>query len=186
MADFNESYRLLTQAEFSNKPEKFLHQNPNEEFVTLGGVYQKWHQLAVDWNFVHDVIRLCNRDLKRASVMLYNDKKTYKEVYEFFRKVFWCDIRIDEIHSQIIADNLFLSAVHIGQKNAIKIAQRTVGVVDDGIIGNITIKALNNYNQDLFKVQFDTREVENYMNIIDKNPNLAYAEDGFLSRSRMA
>ncbi len=207
MAQFNKAYSILTQAEFSNRPEKFLHKNKKEKFLTIGGVYERFHPTAISWEFVHSITTLCGYNLetviklikeeeelkkviptdefqksklnsrkteikqrldiqdnylKRASVMLYNDSNTYKQVYLFFKKEFWDRIRLDEILAQNTANEIFISGVHLGTRRAVKLAQETVGALADGILGNITIKCLNNYNESAFDEEFDRTEIKFY------------------------
>lgn len=182
MAQFKKSYKILNDAEFGSNPEKFLHQNPTEDFVTLGGIYEKYHRLKIDWNFVHKILKATG-DMKRASNMLYHDKVIYQQVYEFFYKEYWLGLKLDEVQSQKICDEIFLSAVHIGKKNSIKLAQKLVGAQIDGYIGDITVKCLNNYNENEFDKFFDKIEIENYQNMMEKNEKLAFYKQGFINRA---
>jgi lysozyme family protein len=183
MAQFSKSYKLLTDAEFASNPKKFLHKNKTETHLTLGGIYERYHSLATNWQFVHSILDICEGSLERASVMLYNDDKTYSEVAEFFEKEFWLPMKLDEIQSQKVADEIFLSGVHIGKRNAIKLAQELVGAKTDGFIGNITIKCLNNYDERVFDKMFDKLEIDNYELMIEQNEKLAFYRDGFINRA---
>lgn len=185
MADFKEAHLLLENAEFSSNPKKYLHKNQNENDLTLGGIYSKYHQLDINWHFVKGVLSLCNGDIQRASVMLYADEETRKNVFIFFREKFWYKMKLDEIQSQKIANEIYLSGVHIGITNAIKLAQETVMVKVDGIIGKMTIKALNNFDEDGFCRHFTMLEKKNYDRIIDRKPELEYARAGFIARSEI-
>lgn len=181
MAQFNDSYLILTKAEFSNKPEKFLHKNKSENHLTIGGIYAKYHKDAIDWTFIHEIIAACQFDIERASRMLYHDEVTYKSVYDFFKENFWDSIRLGELHSQNTANEIFLSAVHIGVKRAVELAQKTVGAKVDGLLGDRTIKCLNNYNEKAFDKEFDKTEIAFYkMN----NPDSIYF-DGFVARAEL-
>lgn len=183
MSQFSIAYKLLTQAEFSNKPEKFLHKNSTEKSYTLGGIYRHMNPDALNWSFVDDLLRLCNHDLERASRMLYNDEIIYKEVYDFFKRYYWTNLRLDEIQSQKIANEIFDCAVNIGQKNAIKLAQRLVGALDDGYIGSITVKCLNIYNEETFDLKFDDMQKKYYDDLIANNPELGIYQRGWYNRA---
>lgn len=190
MAKFNESYLILTKAEFDNDPKKFIHQNQGERGLTAGGIYESANPNALDWDFIRDLISLCEREiypdglsaLERASVMAYADEKIKKQVYQYFKKYYWDAALLDEVMSQVQADNIFLSGVHIGVKSAVKLAQKVVQVQQDGVVGKYTLKALNFYDDNMFKIHFDKLEIQNYNNLIQKNPNLAWARNGFLNR----
>lgn len=226
MSQFNEGYLILTKAEFSNKPEKFLHKNKTENFLTIGGIYRKFHKTAIDWAFVDNITRICgydidevsrlqteitelketieldefrnnarnerineleyrldkyNQSLMRASKMLYADTVIYEQVYKFFKAKFWDNIRLSEVHYQNTANEIFLSAVHIGVKRAVKLAQKTVGAKDDGILGDITLRCLNNYTAERFDQDFDKSEIAFYK---DNNPDSKYL-DGFIARATL-
>ena len=183
MANFAPAYLKLSQAEFGNKPEQFLHKNKNEDGYTIGGIYQVANPDAFDWEFIEKVLAVCEFDLKRASVMLYADRQTKEAVFTFFKKEYWDRALLDEVMSQVQADNIFLSGVHIGMRNAVKLAQKVAQTQQDGIIGQYTLKALNNgFDDNYFKMQFDKLELENYDNLIERNPHLSWARQGFINR----
>jgi hypothetical protein len=183
MANYSEAYLKITESEFSNNPEKFLHQNPNEDGLTIGGIYQKSNPDTFDWGFIQDVLEICHFDFERASRMLYADEATKQAVFKHFKTWYWNKCLLDEIQSQVIAENIFLAAVHIGVKNAVKLAQKVVQTQQDGIMGAFTIKALTNFDDNYFKARFDKLEIENYNNLIARNPHLAWARNGFIKRA---
>lgn len=176
---FYKAYKILRELEYSNDPKKFLHKNSNETGYTLGGIYQKANPKAVNWDFISSLVSLCDGDMQRASEMLYADGITRTKVLLYFKKIYWDTARLDEVQSQKICNEIFLSGVHIGVKNAIKLAQKQIGVLEDGIIGSITIKALNNYNEDRFDKEFDNLEIDNYK----KMKVFAKYSNGFVNRA---
>lgn len=176
------SFLILREVEYSNKPELFLHRNENEDLLTIGGVYEKWHK-NLDWTFIRNILNSCGGDIERASILLHSDSKTLLSVFASFKTNFWDMNKLDEVQSQLMCNEIFLSSVHIGSKNAVKLAQRVVGVKDDGIIGNMTLKALNVFNEDLFDIEFDKKELEYYEKTIQRNPELKYAAVGFENRA---
>lgn len=179
LTKFSKAYEKLKALEYNNKPDLFLHQNKNEDFLTLGGCYEKWHQDKLNWDFVHSILRDCDMDMKRASRMLFYDIKTKAEVARFFKIQYWDKMKLDEIQSQKICNEIFLSGVHIGTTKAIKLAQKQIGVLSDGIIGSITIRALNAYNENRFDREFDLLEIDNY----SKMGVFKMYKDGFISRA---
>jgi hypothetical protein len=183
MAIFVKAYLILSEVEFGDDPSKFLHTNKGEKGWTIGGIYELYNKDEIDWEFIRDILRVCNHKVKRASRILYADSETKRSVFDYFRKHYWDKILLDEVQDQSKANNIFLSAVHIGTRNAVKLAQKVAQVKQDGIVGQYTIKALNNYNETIFKSDFDKLEVSNYQNLIERNPNLEWARKGFLSRA---
>lgn len=63
-----------------------------------------------------------------------------------FKKGFWFPIKGDYITNQSIANICVDWAWGSGTRTAIKQVQRLLGVADDGIVGNITLSAINNAN----------------------------------------
>ncbi|MCC8039029.1 MAG: peptidoglycan domain protein [Bacteroidales bacterium] len=61
-----------------------------------------------------------------------------------FRKGFWNPFKGDEIKNQSIANICVDWAWGSGTTTAIKQVQRLLGVVADGVVGNITLGAINN------------------------------------------
>jgi len=186
MSNFDIAFKKLCGLEFSDNPSKFLHKNEGEDGFTLGGVYQKANPIEFSWNFILQVLEVCNNDIERASIMLYNDEKTQKELYDFFKKNYWERCRLDSLYSQSQAENIFFSGVHIGVKNAVKLAQKVVQTEQDGYLGDKTVKAMNFYDDTMFKTSYDRLEIENYNNLIERNPALEWARDGFINRAYFA
>ena len=89
----------------------------------------------------------------------------------FYKKNYWDSINLNYIESQKVCDEMFMFGVNCGIKQAVKLAQRVVGVADDGVIGNQTIQAINNYDESDFDREFDIEEMKYYDSIIQKNPN---------------
>ena len=56
MANYDVAYKILMKREFSNNPDYFVHKNKGEEFITIAGLYRKWHPDAIDWLFIDRII----------------------------------------------------------------------------------------------------------------------------------
>ena len=70
---------------------------------------------------------------------------------------YWDRWKADNIHSQMIA-NILVDWVWCSGKNGIVIPQKLIGVVPDGIVGNITLNAVNKADpKKLFDALFDAR-----------------------------
>lgn len=186
MADFKKSMKLLFEAEFSNQKEKFLHQNKGEEGLTLGGVYEKYNRVNINWEYVRGVLEKHKGDFKKASVELFENEFVMDSVSAVYRRNYWGKMRLDEVNSQKIADEMFLFGVVAHPKNAIKLAQRLVGVVDDGIIGAKTLSALNAYDESKFDLEFDEREKRYFESIVKNKPHLSINLVGWKNRADIA
>lgn len=183
MADFNKSLEIIFDLEFNDNPFKFLHKNELEEYYTIGGIYGKYHQHSINWNFVNSIIQSCGFDLKRASNMLYYDEKTMKSVKEVYHFEYWEALKLEYVISQKMADEIFAMAIHSGKRNAVKLAQDVIGVKIDGFIGSQTIGALNAFDESLFDIKYDVREKEYYDEIVENNIKLDIYLKGFYNRS---
>lgn len=131
--------------------------------------------------------RLSNykKNIKRASRMIYADERTRQNVFQYFKANYWDIMRLSEVHSQKVANEMFLFGVVSGVKTSAKMAQSLVGASPDGIIGGISLKCLNNYNPDMFDRQFDNLEKNHFDLIIERNPSLAINKEGWYNRSEL-
>lgn len=170
MAHFETAQKKIFKAEFNDNPDLFLHHNSGEQGWTLGGIYQKVNP-SLNWDFVSSLVVLCETDIKRASRMLYYDTKTMKAVGDIFKSNYWDILMLDRVISQKIAEEIYLMAVVGGVKTGAKIAQRLIGVNADGIVGNQTLTALNQFNENRFDVEFDEAEIRHFQTIVNRNPS---------------
>lgn len=181
MAEYKEAYKLLIKAEYSNNPSQFLHINKEETGFTLGGIYQRWHKQAIDWDFVQRVYEMNRRDIKEASKDLYWDKGIQKQVYIAFEHRYWVKHKLGQIHSQKVANKLLLAIVNI-DVDAVKYMQEVVDCEDDGIIGKNTIREINDESEFYILNEFDMRMRKHYKDVIAESPELAFNEDGWMAR----
>lgn len=101
-------------------------------------------------------------------------------VLEFYRTHYWDKIRLDEVCNDEVAGFVFDVFVNSG-KSGIKMIQRAVGVADDGIIGNKTIAAINNYNAGIAGLK-KQREAF-YRAIVANSPSQKKFLTGWLNRN---
>lgn len=183
MSNFPQAFLKLVDAEYSENPYEFLHQNEFEDDITLGGIYRLANPLSFDWQFVDKVIHACSGDMERASILLYTDTKTKREVFEFFKEFYWDISRLSEVQDQNMAEEIFLMGVVSHPRTAVKLAQRLIRTEDDGIIGKNTLKALNIYNAQAFDKQYDNLEKKYFDMIIKRNPKLSINRRGWFNRA---
>ena len=67
---------------------------------------------------------------------------------------------------------------------AIRKAQRLVKALPDGIVGSLTIKALNEFNPIIFDMVFDEIEKKYYDDLIEKKPSFAVFKKGWHRRAK--
>ena len=183
MADIKKAMGLLYEVEFSSMPQRFLHKNKTENYLTLGGVSQKANPYNVDWVFIESILRNCGNAITRASTMLYNDDSLRSQIETIFLNKYWSRMKLNEINSQLIANEMFLFGVVAGYKNGAKLAQKLAGVAEDGLIGNISISAINKLDETEFSRKYDELEKSYFQRIINNNEKLAIYEKGWYKRA---
>ena len=185
MANFKESMKLLTFLEYSNQDWKLLHQNKNEDGLTFYGIYEKWNKDWKGWDIVKNQLKI-TPDIKTASRALAKNKELENLAFERIKTKYWDVAKLDFVHSQKIADEIFLFGFNVDMPIAIKKAQNLVGISQDGLVGNMTLKALNNFDVNVFDIEFDKEEIKYYNAIIKDKPYLAPNETGWYARALFA
>lgn len=92
---------------------------------------------------------------------------TKDEAKELYRKAFW----IGSLASNIMHDaafNLYLLSIHSGNKQAVLILQRAIGVKDDGVVGPNTLNAISNVSESLLIEALCYRTLDFYVIISPK------------------
>lgn len=100
---------------------------------------------------------------------------------KIYRELYWDKVRADDIECGAVAYLLADFAVNSGVKTAVKAVQRIVGVEDDGIMGRITLGAVNAAGEGLFHELKEYRKGY-YMKIVDKHPEQRVFLKGWMNR----
>lgn len=181
MANFNEAFQILTRLEFS-KPEDALDRNPTESGWTFMGIYQNAHPGWKGWDKILGALAH-GGDIEKISRALYASENLRAQVRQFYKEAYWDRMRLDEISSQLKANEMFIFGVNVDIKPAVRVAQQLVGVVNDGIVGDQTVAAINRFDEERFDKQFDRAELEYYNKLIEKNPRLKIYANGWRRRA---
>lgn len=135
MSFFKEALRKTLQHEggYSNDP----HDNGGE---TYRGISRKYHKEWGGWVIIDSYKK---QDLAKIEFnnALESDLELNEKVQDFYYSNFWKKNKLDEIENQNVAEFIFDFIVNSGR--AIKIIQKALNLVEDGIIGPNTIKAIN-------------------------------------------
>jgi len=105
-----------------------------------------------------------------------------EKVADFYYQNFWTPLSLDKIQSFKKAKVLFDAGVNMGLHNTKKLAQKVLKVTPDGIIGPITIKALNEIDEDYFVAEFKLKRIEYYINLTKRKPVFRKYIVGWVSR----
>lgn len=107
---------------------------------------------------------------------------TKAEWEEIFKTMFWDRWKADQIKNQSIA-NLLVDWVWTSGIYGIKFPQRVLGVVDDGIVGQKTLAAINNHSDPklLFTKLWERRK-QHFISIANSRPGNQKFLKGWLNR----
>lgn len=96
---------------------------------------------------------------------------TDKQWLHIFRSGYWDKWKADHIANQSIADIVVDWAWCSGVKASIREVQRLLGVSDDGIVGKITLDAVNSANQQELFTDIKIERIAFVEDIIRRKPN---------------
>lgn len=102
-----------------------------------------------------------NVDIKLLT--LASAKKIYKQDY-------WDRLQADNITSQVVASELFDTAVNMGVRTASKLMQGCAEVKPDGVIGNVSLQAINAIDEELLLLRFKLAKIARYTYLVRKRP----------------
>jgi len=97
------------------------------------------------------------------------------------KKFYWDRWRADELNHQKVA-NILVDWLWCSGKWGILIPQRILGVPVDGIVGPVTIQAVNRANPYRFLIQIYNTRVTFILDIIKRDPSQKRFEKGWFNR----
>ena len=106
---------------------------------------------------------------------------TKDQAKEIYRNDFWQPLRLYLLDNANICLDIFDFGVNAGPSRAVKIAQMLAGTEEDGILGGITAKAINEYEGDFVKDYKHTRIIY-YENLASDKPELNIFLKGWTNR----
>lgn len=159
--NFNDSLKLTLKFEggFSNDP-------ADPGGATMKGVTQR----------TYDSYRTRKGLLPQAVFRIASD-----ELEDLYRNLYWIPSGASQLSDSAFATCLFDFAVNSGVLTAVKVAQRVVGVEDDGVIGPKTISALQAATRVHVDAYLDAR-MENFQRIIKVRPSSSRFLGGWTDR----
>lgn len=104
-------------------------------------------------------------------------------VCDFYRDGFWLAISGPQIVNQRIATSLFSFAVNAGVRTAVKRAQEALWLPADGVIGVVTLFALNTADPALFLARFALVKIAKYRDICTADPTQKKFLLGWINRT---
>jgi len=171
MAEFKEVFDLMMIHEggWVNDPD-------DKGLETFRGISRKF------WPNWHGWVMIDNaKNYTEFPKNLSRNEDLNELVAEFYKENFWDKWQGDKINNQSIASILVDWLLNSG-KWGIIIPQRIMGLVEDGIVGPMTLKAVNTANQKgLFQDIKKARE-KFFWDIVKNNPTQQKFIKGWLNR----
>lgn len=175
MANFKTSYEKTAKFEggYVN------HKNDRGGETYKGIARNMWPQWA-GWGIV-DKYKSTKADAHVMVQLCENNVELQQMVHRFYRVNFWDKIMGDQIMNQLVADNIYDFAVNSGVSRAVKYAQRIVKTTEDGIMGNQTIKAINQ-NIEGFVTKYKAERLAFFNRIVQNDSTQSVFIKGWTNR----
>ena len=144
MANFYEAYQITKKHEGG-----YANDKDDVGGETYKGVSRRYHPSWSGWKIIDGY-----KNKPNFLNNIYNDESLEELVLRFYKEKFWDVNLLDEVSSQNIANEMFDTGVNMGVGRAAKFLQRALNalnkggrlypdLVEDGVIGNTTLRALN-------------------------------------------
>lgn len=158
MADFATAFAITMKSEggYVNDP-----QDPGGE--TYKGVARKMNSKWDGWVVVDQLKRERN-----FPANLDGNTQIQQLIHDFYEINYWDKLRCDDITNQDVAESLFDFGVNAGPAVSAKLAQITVGVDADGVIGTQTLDKINAEDPRTFLALFTLHKIARYISICEK------------------
>ncbi len=113
---------------------------------------------------------------------------TVEQAKDIYYRDWWKPLRCPEIKHDRIAQKHLDTSINVGPRNGVRILQRALcdvgeAVVVDGIIGPKTLAATNRTDPDKLLATMRYQQAQFYKRIINRNPELARFERGWMNRA---
>src|SRR6185295_12872250 len=105
------------------------------------------------------------------------------KVEALYRTSFWDRIQGDDIQNQQIANSIFDFAVNAGVSTSTVLVQHIVETETDGVMGEETIRAINEKDPDYFLAAFTVAKIARYLSIVNRRPTSRKYFYGWVSRT---
>jgi lysozyme family protein len=160
MGNFDSSLQKILQNEggYVNDPD-----DPGGE--TYKGVARKIWSAWDGWLIVD-----YNRTQSGFPANLEKDPDLQEKVKDFYKVNYWDKLNGSKIADDEVAASIFDFAVNAGLSTSASIAQMIVETDRDGVIGDITVKKINDFDPEHFLALFTISKVARYISIVKKKP----------------
>lgn len=108
---------------------------------------------------------------------------TQVQAKDIYKQFWWDRYNYTAVLGQMIAGKIFDTAVNVGATRSHKFLQASLGMVQDGVLGPATLKAVNTTNNIAAYSAFQKQQAAFYQALVDHNPALGKFLAGWLNRA---
>jgi lysozyme family protein len=109
---------------------------------------------------------------------------TEQQARDIYKRDYWDRVRGDDLTSQMIAENMFDTAVNMGVRTASRLAQTTLDIQPaDGIIGSASLGVINQQNEKDFLIHFTLAKIAYYASLCNKDRTQSKFLLGWVNRA---
>ncbi len=109
---------------------------------------------------------------------------TEQQARDIYKRDYWDRVRGDDLKSQMIAENLFDTAVNMGVRTASRLTQTMLEITPaDGIIGSGSLGIINQQNEKEFLVHFTLAKIAYYASLCNKDRTQSKFLLGWVNRA---
>lgn len=137
---------------------------------TVAGISEKYNPHWPGWKLIDD------EGNDPDSIHLINAINT------LYKTNYWDTICGDKIKSDKIASTMFSCSVLSGPKNSIRMAQRVCNVTADGIMGPISLEAINNFPEKNFVMAYALGRIARFCGIVERDASQSVFLRGWIKR----
>ena len=109
---------------------------------------------------------------------------TEEDAKEIYHKDYWLRCKCNHIESQVVAENIFDTAVNMGVRASARLVQQAAMALPiDGVIGPITLGKINEMKDWHFLNIFALFKIKRYADIVNSDRNQGRFLLGWLNRT---
>ncbi|HOY24101.1 MAG TPA: glycosyl hydrolase 108 family protein [Cellvibrio sp.] len=109
---------------------------------------------------------------------------TEQQARDIYKRDYWDRVRGDDIKSQIIAENIFDTAVNMGVRTTSRLVQNMLDIEPaDGVIGSASLGVINQQAEKEFLAHFTLVKIGYYASICNKNRTQSKFLLGWVNRA---
>lgn len=108
---------------------------------------------------------------------------TAQQAGAIYKQFWWDRYNYGDIIPQAVATKVFDTSVNMGASRSHKFLQKALGLIQDGVIGPGTLKAVNTMNSVTVIASFQQTQAAFYQYLVTENPSLQKFLAGWLNRA---